>query len=301
MRPITTVAIAGAGTMGASMAEAFAHYGYDVRVYDIAEPPLEKARHRHAMREGADPIVFTTDPAVFIDADLVVEAIIENFEAKCELWDRIAALARPDALFATNTSGLSITKLAAIVPGPERFCGMHWINPPHIIPLVEVIKGEQTSDATAEAIRDLCGRIGKKPVIVKDAPGFVLNRIQLAILRECLYIVEQGIATPEDVDNIMKYALGLRYACLGPFEVADHGGLDVFHSIASYLFADLSDAKESFSLLKESVERGDLGVKTGRGIYDYSEGKDQEAIRYRDEMYSKVAGCLFGTDGTATE
>ena len=311
MRPITVVAIAGAGTMGASMAESFAKYGYTVSVFDIAESAIEKARGLIALHletevaeglqspEGArsllERITFTTDAAVFSAADLVVEAIIENFAAKCALWTKVDELARPDALFATNTSGLSITKLAACVSAPERFCGMHWVNPPHIIPLVEVIKGEKTSDATALAIRDLCDGIGKKPVIVKDAPGFVLNRIQLAILRECLHIVDQGIASPEDVDNIMKYALGLRYACLGPFEVADHGGLDVFHSIASYLFADLSDERESFSLLKEAVARGDLGVKTGRGIYDYSDGRDKEAIRYRDQMYTKVARCLFGS------
>ena len=123
-----------------------------------------------------------------------------------------------------------------MVERPERFAGMHWINPPHIIPLIEVIKGEKTSDETTAAVYALAEAVDKKPVIVKDAPGFALNRIQLAILRECLYIVEEGIATPEDVDRVMKYALGVRYACLGPFEVSDHGGLDIFYNIASYLF-----------------------------------------------------------------
>jgi len=132
--------------------------------------------------------------------------------------------------------------------------------------------------------------------VVADVPGFVLNRIQLAVLRECLHIVEQGIASPEDVDAVMKYALGLRYACLGPFEVVDHGGIDIFHNIASYLFADLSDAKESFGLLKECFESGRLGVKTQKGFYDYCDGKDEEAILHRDRMYTKIVDCLLGDD-----
>ena len=170
---------------------------------------------------------------------------------------------------------------------------MHWINPPHIIPLIEVIKGEHTTDENAEAVRDLALKVGKKPVIVKDAPGFVLNRIQLAILRECLYIQERGIASIEAIDDVMKYGLGLRYACFGPFQVSDLGGLDVFQNIASYLFADLSDAKESFGLLKDCVENKHLGVKSGSGFYDYSNGKDDEVIKYRDQMYTKLVKCLY--------
>ncbi|WP_410515174.1 3-hydroxyacyl-CoA dehydrogenase family protein [Paenibacillus sp. BR2-3] len=122
----------------------------------------------------------------------------------------------------------------------------------------------------------------------------MLNRIQFAILRECLHIVQEGIASVEDTDKVMKYGLGPRYAVLGPFEVADFGGLDIFNNIASYLFADLSKANESFYLLKENFENSRLGVKNGAGFYDYSNGKDEEAIRYRDEMYTKVAKVLFG-------
>jgi len=170
---------------------------------------------------------------------------------------------------------------------------MHWINPPHIIPLIEVIKGNATTDESAEIVKDLALKVKKKPVIVKDAPGFVLNRIQLAILRECLHIHQTGIASVEAIDDVMKYGLGLRYACLGPFEVADLGGLDVFDNIASYLFADLSDADKSFGLLKDCVEEKRLGVKSGSGFYDYSDGRDEEVIKYRDQMYTKLVKCLY--------
>ena len=170
---------------------------------------------------------------------------------------------------------------------------MHWINPPHLIPLIEVIQGEETAEEAAEAIRDLALAVNKKPVIVKDAPGFVLNRIQLAILRESMHIVEEGIASPEAVDDVMKYGLGMRYACLGPFEVCDLGGLDIFYSIASYLFADLSDKKEPFGMLADRFEKHQYGVKNGAGFYDYSGGKDEEKIKYRDMMFNRLSKFLY--------
>lgn len=309
-RRIHTVAIAGAGTMGSSMAQTFARSGYSVILYDIFDAALEKAKtlislHQQTeIAEGAvtpeesaalvDRITLTGDPQSFRRADFVVEAVLENMDVKHKFWQEISRIVDEDVVLASNTSGLSITEIAKAVHRPERFGGMHWINPPHIIPLVEVIRGELTDPAAAQVIYDLADRVGKKPVMVKDAPGFVLNRIQLAILRECLYIAQQGIATEEDIDKVMKYALGVRYACLGPLEVCDQGGLDIFYHIAEYLFADLCNEKEPFGLLKEAYDRGDYGVKTGQGFYDYHDGRDKEAILYRDKMYNKVSRCLFG-------
>lgn len=309
MKEIRKVAIAGAGTMGASMAETFAKFGYEVVLYDIFDTALEKAKalidlnQRTEQEEGRataqesadimDRIRFTLDKEDFREVDFVVEAVLEKLDVKHGFWAEISEIVREDAILVSNTSGLSITRIAEAVKDPERFGGMHWINPPHLIPLIEVIKGEKTSEETAKTVYDLCLKIDKKPVMVKDAPGFALNRIQLAILRECLYIAEQGIASPEDIDKVMKYALGVRYACLGPMEVCDHGGLDIFYNIASYLFEDLCDAKKPFGLLKEAVENGNYGVKNGKGFYDYSDGKDKEAIMYRDRMYTKVSKCLF--------
>ncbi|MEL7654382.1 MAG: 3-hydroxyacyl-CoA dehydrogenase NAD-binding domain-containing protein, partial [Bacillota bacterium] len=244
-------------------------------------------------KELLERIEYSADINCVKEADFVVEAILERIEVKHKFWAEVSKLVRDDAVLATNTSGLSITKIAEVVFRPERFAGMHWINPPHIIPLIEVIKGEKTTDECAGIVRDLALKVKKKPVIVKDAPGFVLNRIQLAILRECLFIQKRGIASIEAIDDVMKYGLGLRYACLGPFEVADLGGLDVFNNIASYLFADLSNIEESFGLLKECVEENRLGVKSGSGFYDYSNGRDEEVIKYRDQMYTKIVKCLY--------
>ena len=312
MREIKKIAIAGAGTMGASMAETFAKFGYEVVCYDIFEAALEKAKNLISINQETeqehgivtaeeskalmDRITYTTDIQMLKDVDYVVEAVLEKIEIKHKFWEEASRIVDEDVVLASNTSGLSITKIAEVVHNPERFGGMHWINPPHIIPLIEVIKGEKTSEEAAKVIYDLCEAVEKKPVLIKDAPGFALNRIQLAILRECLYIVDQGIASPEDVDKVMKYALGVRYACLGPLEVCDHGGLDIFNNIASYLFEDLCDAKEPFGLLKEAVENGNYGVKSGKGFYDYSGDKYKEAIVYRDKMYTKVSECLFGED-----
>ena len=310
-KDVKRIVIAGAGTMGSSMGETFAKYGYDVTLYDIFPSALEKAgnlirlnqetevaEHVVTPEESAallERIRYSEDKACFEGADLVVEAILEKLDVKHAFWAEISALVPEDAILASNTSGLSSTAIAEVVKRPERFGGMHWINPPHLIPLIEVIQGKKTDDETAAAIRDMALAVEKKPVIVQDAPGFALNRIQLAVLRECLHIVEQGIATPEAVDDVMKYGLGMRYACLGPFEVCDLGGLDIFYNIASYLFEDLADEKAPFGMLADRFEKGQYGVKTAAGFYDYAGGKDAEKIKYRDRMFTKISKCLFNS------
>lgn len=309
MREIKTIVIAGSGTMGSSMGETFAKFGYEVVLYDIFEEALEKAKKLISLNQETEinegiisaeesrklvgRIQYTGDINVFKKADFVVEAILENLNVKHKFWSEVSEIVDEDIVLCSNTSGLSITKIAEVVKNPERFCGMHWINPPHIIPLIEVIKGEKTAEEKAQIVKELSSKVNKKPVVVRDAPGFVLNRIQFAIMRECLHIVEQGIASAESVDDVMKYGLGLRYACLGPFQVADLGGLDIFYNISSYLFEDLCDKKEVFGLLKECFENDALGVKNQKGFYDYSNGKDEELIRYRDKMFTKVASTLY--------
>lgn len=306
---IKNVSIAGAGTMGASIAQTFALFGYDVTVYDIYEAALEKAKRLVDINQetwinagilSADKslelkerISYTNDVNSFGKCDFLIEAILENIDVKHKFWGEVSKIVKPEAILCSNTSGLSITRIAEAVEHPERFAGMHWMNPPHIIPLIEVIQGKLTSDDTIQVVYDLALALNKKPVKVKDAPSFVLNRLQQAILREALYIVQEGITTPEGVDDVMKYALGFRYAAFGPFEICDLGGLDIHNNISKYTFPDLCDAKEPFGLIKECVDNNRLGVKNGAGFYDYSNGRDEEVIRYRDKMFTKLAKTLF--------
>lgn len=171
---------------------------------------------------------------------------------------------------------------------------MHWFNPPHLVPLIEIIKSDKTSEDIAKTIYDLALTINKKPVIVnKDVLGFAANRIQLAILRESLDMVEKGIISKEGIDDVMKYGLGFRYACLGPLEVVDLGGIDIFYHIGEYLYPDLCDSKEVSSLLKEHFDNNELGVKTCKGFYDYSNGKDKEKIEERDKKFLSVYNALY--------
>lgn len=309
-KDVRRIAIGGAGIMGTSIAQIFAKYGYSVVLYDIVIKSIENGKkliainQETAIMEGEikpedskellDRISFSMDPECFSDADFVIEAIVEDMKVKHDFWAQTSKIAPADAILTTNTSGLSITEIAKAVKKPERFAGMHWVNPPHIVPLVEVICGEKTDLAVAETIAEVARKIGKKPVMVKkDVQGFILNRLQFCILREAMHIVESGIAGIEDVDAVMKYGLGMRYACLGPFEVADLGGLDTFYSIASYLFADLSDMKEPPKMFSDLIDQQFYGTKSGRGFYDYSNGKAEKVIEKRDKDFIKIANCLY--------
>lgn len=291
---IHKIVIAGSGVMGSSIALLFAQHGYEVTVYDISEKGLEQCKRRLREENKTGVIAFTREKGCFERADFVIEAIVENLEIKHAFWREISAIVPGQAILTTNTSGLSITQIAKAVISPERFCGMHWLNPPHICPLIEVIKGEKTDAETANLVSQTGIRVGRVPVTLeKEVPGFLINRFQFAILREAMSLVESGVAGKEDIDRVFKYGLGLRYACLGPFEIADLGGLDTFYRIASYLFMDLSDAKQVPAMLSELAENGDYGVKTGKGFYEYSDDRAQRVIEKRDKDFRKVADCLY--------
>ena len=303
------VAIAGSGIMGASLAQVYAGSGYEVVLYDAFDEAIAKGKRQIDINqetligEGilskteSDNIVsrisFTKSKDCFADCFLVVEAIVEKIEIKHEFWQEVSQIAPAEAILTTNTSGLPITRIAEKVTRPERFLGQHWINPPHLLPICEIIKGEKTSPEMVTKMKDIILKLGKCPVVIKDVPGFVVNRIQFALLREALSIVEQGIATYEDVDTVLKAGMGLRYAALGPFGIADFGGLDTFNSINSYLNAELCNSKEGSPVLKKMVEEGKLGVKSGRGFYDYSGDKAEKAIKNRDKMYIELAKVLY--------
>lgn len=307
---IRNVLIEGTGTMGSSMAQIFAAKGFEVILHGRAEASLERAKGniRAALekevesgRRTAEEMIticnrinYTQDWAVFADADIMIENIAENLDVKLEFYRKATPLMKKDAMIATNTSGLSITKLSTAVTNPERFAGFHWFNPPHIVPLIEVIAGDDTAPETVDFWYALAEAIDKKPIRVKkDVPGFIANRIQLAILRECLSMYENGVGDIEDFDRCMKYALGFRYACLGPFEVVDHGGIDIFYHIAEYLYQDLDDRKVPTGLMKELFEQGNYGVKTGKGFYDYEGDKQAEAVAKRNALYQKLSDAAL--------
>lgn len=299
---IRKIGIAGAGTMGSGIALILARRGYEVVVTDLSINLLEESRklvdifNQTLIDQGLmfveeeekimSNIDYSLDKNSFSDSDLIIEAIVENMGIKQDFWAEVESIARPDAVFATNTSGLSINEISGKLSNKERFIGMHFWNPPHIIPLVEVIKGDHTSQDITLRMKALLEDIGKEPVIVqKDAPGFIGNRLQFAVFREALHMVQEGIGTIEDVDRAMRFGPGFRYPVLGPLETADFGGLDVFSHISSYLFKELSTMESPPETLIEKVSQNQLGIKTKKGFYDYSEGKDSTAIRRRDRMF----------------
>lgn len=293
VRDIRKITIAGAGTMGYSMADRFASFGYEVTLWNHRQETLDRARGLISA-EQRDNIAYTTADSAFTDFDVLVESITENLDIKLDFYRRLSELAPANSIICTNTSGLSINKLAEAVADPARFLGMHWFNPPTLIPLIEIIRNDQTSDEVAQTIYDLALAVDKKPAIVqKDVPGFAANRLQLAVLREALKLVKDGVISVEDIDAVMKYGLGFRWAALGPLETVDFGGLDTFDHIASYLMPDLADGHEIPELLDAHYKAGELGVKTGHGFYEYPGDTAVEKTAERDRKLQAIYDALY--------
>jgi 3-hydroxybutyryl-CoA dehydrogenase len=288
--------------MGAGIAGLFARAGCEVRLVDLDEDMLQRGMEqlRGAQKaliaasllstEEAEAafklIIPLTDLETACDGvQLLIEAVSEDMAVKQRMFRRFDTLCPEHAVLASNTSGLSITEIARATRRPKLVAGMHFWNPPHLIPLVEVIKGKETSDATAKLLMAICRRIGKRPILVRhDVPGFVGNRLQFAVLREALHLLSEGIASAEDIDAAMTCGPGLRYGLLGPLRTADLGGLDVFLAISSYLFAELSSDTKPPALMAELVKQGKLGAKTGGGFYPYGEKELSEIIAQRDRV-----------------
>ncbi len=280
---ITTVGIIGAGTMGNGIAQACAVSGIDVVMVDISEAAVQKglatvagSLDRLIKKEKCTPadkdaalarIKTSTRYDDLKAAQLIIEAATENHELKVKILKQVDAIAAPEVIVASNTSSISITQLAAATSRPDRFIGMHFFNPVPMMALVEIIRGLQTSDATHDAVKALAERLGKSPITVKNAPGFVVNRILVPMINEAFFVLAEGLATPEDIDAGMK--LGCNQP-IGPLALADMIGLDVCLAVMNVYLDEFGDGKyRPCPLLKEMVAAGRLGRKTGQGVYSY--------------------------------
>jgi 3-hydroxybutyryl-CoA dehydrogenase len=260
------VAVLGAGTMGAGIARVFADAGASVRLCARRESSLEAARGR--LGDTAAQVWLTTSADEALDeAELVIETIVEEAEPKRALLARAEELASPGAILTTNTSSLPLAALAEGLRRPERFAGLHWLNPPELVELVEVVGGERTAAETLEALAGWMEELGKSPVVVRrDLPGFVANRLQYALLREAYALVDAGVCSFADVDRTLTHGLGARWAAIGPFETMDLAGLDVHAAVAANLWPELANGKEPSPSIARALETGALGVKSGRGL-----------------------------------
>jgi 3-hydroxybutyryl-CoA dehydrogenase len=283
MQKIQKIGVIGGGTMGSGIAQVFAAAGHPVVVQDLAEPALDRARKaietslarmvkkaaltEAQAAEAVGRIDFTTEFDRMADRDLVIEAIVEKVEVKAGLLRRLDGICREDAIFASNTSSISLTELAAASAHPGRVIGMHFFNPVPVMQLVEIIRALQTTDAVSDAVTDLTRAIGKTPRVSKDSYGFIVNRLLAPQINEAINCVYEGLATPEDIDSMMK--LGANHP-MGPLSLGDLIGLDVVLNIMETLYQGFDDPKYRPSpLLKQMVAAGYLGRKSGKGFAEY--------------------------------
>ncbi|MFM8593595.1 MAG: 3-hydroxyacyl-CoA dehydrogenase NAD-binding domain-containing protein, partial [Chloroflexota bacterium] len=231
-------------------------------------------------------ISYTMDmDAALRGSDYVVETVPEKKEIKQSVFQEIEKRVSPKTIIASNTSGIPITVLAELCATPERVAGMHYSNPPHLIPVIEVIRGKQTSEETLDTVFAISQRIGMIPARVdKDVPGFVENRILYAIMREALHLLDEGVASAEAIDTITKWGIGYQLAVSGPLELLDVAGLDIYTSVASYLNADLSNEGGVSATVGDKVAAGNLGIKTGKGLFDYTPERIQELQAKRGKL-----------------
>lgn len=304
LEQIRKIAVVGAGLMGHGIAQEFAVAGYEVSLADTNAEVLDGAVDRIRMnlrrmvslelvdseKASAAPERISTTPNLSVavsDADVVIEAASENLELKQRLFGEMDRLSRPETILASNSSSFMPSEITPQVTHRDRVLVAHYFNPPHFLPIVELVRSPETDEAVVETMRALLLGIGKHPAVVnKEARGFVGNRLQLALFREALSIVEQGIAGIEDVDTVVRYGFGRRLAAAGPFEIADAAGADLWAEVAANLFPHISTAKEIPAFYKEMLQRGEHGMKSGKGFHDWTAMSADDA---RDRIAQSLA------------
>lgn len=296
---INFVAVVGAGLMGHGIGQSFAQAGYDVILYDLVENNLRQATESilRNLRELSDLGLFserqisatmnkiktTTNLTAVADAYLVIEAVFEDLKLKQSVFKQLSDICSERSILASNTSSIMPSILATVTNCPDRVVVAHYFYPPHLLPLVEIVRSKFTSDETVEAVFNLIKATGKKPIIAqKEAPGFIANRLQVALFREAFHIVEQGYASAQDVDSAVINSFGRRLALAGPFETLEmQDGWDVVQQILQYMLHDLNSSTKPSQLIAKKVERHELGAKTGKGFYEWT---NESTEAWREKM-----------------
>ncbi|MHA1213676.1 MAG: 3-hydroxyacyl-CoA dehydrogenase family protein [Candidatus Hodarchaeales archaeon] len=306
---IKKIGIIGAGVMGPGIAEVFSIFGaennFTIVLYDIVEDALEKATLKldedfkkvgstglfdeEQLKRVRKNIQLTNDIKEILDAELIVEAVPENIELKKKIFSQLEEKISPSTIITTNSSGLSITEIASVLKKPGRCLGTHFMNPPILMPLVEVIKGEKTSEETTNLVMELLKSVNKKPVLVKkDLPGYVHNRLQAALFREIMYLLDQEVISADDLEMTVRYGLGLRLPIMKVFEMVDMMGLDTIKNVLTYLYPTLDKSEKPPAFLQQMIEEGRLGVKSKRGFHDYSNVNLQELLNEKQKAVFQI-------------
>jgi 3-hydroxyacyl-CoA dehydrogenase len=294
MSEIRRAAVIGTGTMGPGMGAVLERAGIEVAMHDVSAEALERAKQGVELARGVlerlgseraegGEVRFETELAAALEeVDFVLEAVPEKLELKREVFGQFEQHVSDDAVLSSNTSGIPITRIAEGLELPERVIGMHWSNPPHLIPMIEVIPGERTSEETVAAARGLIDRIGYVPSVLRqEVPGFVENRILYALLRECVALVDAGVIDADELDTNVKWGIGYKLAVIPPMHLLDVAGLDIYESVGSYLNPELATDSEVSETITRLTGEGKLGLKTGGGLFEYSEEELAELPKKR--------------------
>lgn len=311
MNQIKKIVVVGAGVMGRGIAQVCGAGGYEVWLVDLEEGILQKAfqtiksnldwmaKNGLTTKQEAQSAFLRVKGSLNLEetareADCVIESVPEDTALKKEIFHYLDQACGQHTLLLTNTSSLRISELAGVTTRPDKVAGFHWINPPYIVPVVELIAGEKTSDSTVNKIKKLSLKLGKIPVVCKDVPGFIVNRLQMALLNEAISLLEQGVAKAEDIDNAFRLGIGMRLPLWGPLRINDLvGNKKTTLALLEYLHKETGNEKfRAPALLREKVDRGELGLMSGKGWYDFSKETPDDVIQKRDKLIAEMAKFL---------